>query len=119
LDLLAAAERLSQPAGDPRKHCRRKRREALLHGGERLLVRILGNLGYRLLPPTVARPTLGHDRPPPPLSPGTGEIFYLGELIHEGRHAKPDRIAIRAERNALRPTGAARSAPSPAASQAP
>src|SRR6266436_1518520 len=72
-----AAERFLQAAGFARKHERRKGRKALFHRGERLLVRIFGNLGDRLLPPAVARPTLGHERPPLPLSPGRGEIFPL------------------------------------------
>src|SRR5262249_9559045 len=71
-----APERLFQAAGFTRKHERRKCRKAVFHGGERLLIRILGNLRYGLLPPTLARPTLGHDRPPQHLSPGAGEISH-------------------------------------------
>src|SRR5262249_48390031 len=77
-----AAERLFQAAGFTRKHERRKCRKAVFHGGERLLIRILGNLRYGLLPPTLARPTLGHDRPPQHLSPGAGEIFHLGASLY-------------------------------------
>src|SRR5262249_61090053 len=64
-----AAECFFQAAGFARKDEWRKRRKALLHGGERLLVRILGNLGDRRLPATVAPPTLGHGRRAPTLKP--------------------------------------------------
>jgi hypothetical protein len=35
----------------------------------------------RLLAPAVARPTLGHDRPPASLSPSRGELFQCHRLI--------------------------------------
>src|SRR5262245_3265606 len=71
-----APERLFQAAGFTRKHERPKSSKAVVNVSERLLIRILGNLRYGLLPPTLARPTLGHDRPPQHLSPGAGEIFH-------------------------------------------
>src|SRR6516225_5002358 len=119
-----AAERLFQAAGFACKNEGRKRRKLPLDRGERRLIRIVGDLDDRLAAPTVARPTLGHDGPPPRLSPGTGEIFQFGDLIHEGRRCKPDGIAsMRPERGrnagAIRPPRGDGSAPSPVASPVP
>src|SRR5262249_60888101 len=46
--------------------------------------RIFGDLDDRLAAPTVARPTLGHDGPPPRLNPGTGEVFQIWEPYTRG-----------------------------------
>jgi hypothetical protein len=58
------AERLLEIARLAREDQRRERRELPLDGLQGGLVRIFGDLHDRLPAPTVARPTLGHDRPP-------------------------------------------------------
>src|SRR5262245_44560157 len=77
-----AAERLFEAAGFACKHKWRKRRKPPLDRGERRLIRIFGDLDDRLAAPTVARPTLGHDGPPPRLSPSTGEIFQFRGTLY-------------------------------------
>src|SRR5215813_1656570 len=79
-----AAERLFQAAGLACKYKGRKRRKPPLDRGERRLIRIFGNLDDRLATPTVARPTLGHDGPPPRLNPGTNEVFQIWEPYTRG-----------------------------------
>src|SRR6266508_1661440 len=87
------AERLFQAARLAGKNERRECRKAPLDGGERLLVGIFGDLHNRLLPPTVARPTLGHDRPPLRSSPPTGEIFQLSASLYT-RPGSPSQIEL-------------------------
>jgi len=84
-----AAERLLQAARLTGKDQRRKARELPLDRFERRLVGVFGDLENGLLAPTVARPTLGHDAPPLRLSPGTGVIFQVYGLIHDGGRRKP------------------------------
>ncbi len=59
-----AAERLGEIAGLAGEDERRKAGELPLDRLEGSLIGIFGHLDDRLAAPTVARPTLGHDRPP-------------------------------------------------------
>src|SRR5262249_13017828 len=119
-----AAEGLFQAAGFACKHEGRKRRKPALDRVERRLIRIAGALADRLAAPTVARPTLGHDGPPPRLSPGTGEIFQLGGPYTRGsapqaRWNCEHEARARTKRGVIRPPRGDGSAPSPVASPVP
>src|SRR6516225_7361813 len=59
-----AAERRFEVARLAGKHQRREGRNLPLHGVKRRPVRVLRHLQDRLPAPTLARPTLGHHRPP-------------------------------------------------------
>ena len=84
-----AAERLLEVARLAGKNQRGEARDLPLNRFEGRLVGVVGDLENRLLAPTVARPTLGHDAPPLRLSPGTGVIFQVYGLIHDGGRGKP------------------------------
>src|ERR1700738_621161 len=87
-----AAKRLLEVAGFAGKYQRRKRRELALDLFQRGLVRVLRHLHDLLLPPAVARPTLGHDRPPlrmRPAVPGmseakSGEHYRISRSLPSG-----------------------------------
>src|SRR5262249_60261665 len=88
------------------------------------LIRIVGDLDDRLAAPTVARPTLGHDGPPPRLTPGTGKIFQLGGPYTRGpapqaRWNCEQEARAQTKRGVIRPPRGDGSAPSPVASPVP
>jgi hypothetical protein len=87
------AERLLEVARLAGKDQRGEARDLPLNRFQRRLIGILGNLENRLLAPTVARPTLGHDRPSTTLKPWYGRDFP-SLRAYTRRRARQSRISV-------------------------